>query len=248
MLSYNRLCTLFYEADDKQFPPGALEYYRRQLEDADGPILEAMSGSGRFLIPFFQEGFDIDGVDASPSMLAAAREKCAAAGLSPLMIEAKIDRMQLARKYTLIVCVARSMSLITDRQEFRRILANFHRHLEPGGRLVMEIATPTGAFKRNNRMMGRWVELDETRRILLSIVIEYDAETQTSRMINKYELFDGSTPVETELEIIDQRYWELDDLTPEVLDAGFTGVKALHPFGDTPAEPDDPYVVVECAT
>jgi SAM-dependent methyltransferase len=246
MLSYNNLCTLFYEADDKQFPAGALDYYRRLLEEADGPILEAMSGSGRFLIPFAKDGFDIDGVDASPFMLAAARAKCDAAGLSPVMIEAKLDEMSLARKYKLIICVARSISLVADREEFCRIMANLRDHLVPGGRLVMEFVTPGGAIRKNNVAFSRWAELDEVRRILLSIVIEYDSKLQTSRMLNKYEFFEGAKLIETELEVIDQRYWEIEDLATVVMELDFVDVRILKPYGDRPAMPGDPDVVLDC--
>lgn len=246
MLSYNKLCTLFYEADNKPFPPGALDFYRGALRDADGPVLEIMSGSGRFLIPFLAEGFDIDGVDASPSMLAVARDKSEAAGLSPLMVEARLDEMAMPRTYKLVLCVAGSMSLVTDRSEFRNIMTNILQHLDPGGRLLMELFTPEGAMKRNNEVFGRWVDLDETRRILLTIVMQYDRKTKTSRMIDKYELFDGSSLVDTELEVIDQRYWEIDELTEELLEAGFTSARALKPFHDDLAGPDEPLVIFDC--
>lgn len=246
MLSYNNLCTLFYEADDKQFPPGALDYYREAMRGAEGPVLEVMSGSGRFLIPAALEGFDIDGVDASPSMLAVAREKSKAAGLSPVMLEARLDEMVMPRSYKLALCVAGSISLVTDRAEFRRIMINILKHLDPGGRLLMEVFTPKGAMKKNNEVFGRWVDLDETRRILLTIVMQYDRKNRTSRMIDKYELFDGSKLVDTELEIIDQRYWEIDELTEELVEAGFASARALKPFRDELASPDEPMVIFDC--
>ena len=246
MLSYDKLCTLFYEADNKQFPPGALDYYRKVLREVDGPILEAMSGSGRFLIPFLKEGFDIDGADASPSMLAAAREKCEADGLHPLMVETRLDEMAMPRKYKLIVCVASSISLIVDKQEFRRVMTKFLDHLERGGRLVMEVPTPNGAMTRNNEVFGRWVDLDETRRILLTMVSKYDRRSETSRMIDKYELYDGSRLIDSELEIIDQRYWRIDDLKSELHEADFTGAKALKPWRNELAAPDEPVVVFDC--
>lgn len=246
MLSYNSLCTLFYEADDKEFPAGALDYYRGLLEEANGPVLEAMSGSGRFLVPFVAEGFDIDGVDASPSMLAAARAKCEAAGISPVMTQASLEEMSLSRKYALVLCIARSISLVADREAFRRILDNLRDHLLPGGRLVMEFVTPSGAIRKNNVVFSRWVQLDDLRRILLSIVLEYDADAQTSRMLNKYELFDGSKLLDTELEVIDQRYWEIEDLMTVVLDSGYSEVRILQPYSETPATADDPDVILDC--
>jgi hypothetical protein len=110
----------------------------------------------------------------------------------------------------------------------------------------MEFVTPTGAIRKNNVVFGRWVELDDIRRILLSIVLEYDADAQTSRMLNKYELFEGPKLLDTELEVIDQRYWEIEDLLTVVLDSGYSDVRILKPYSGTLATPDDPDVILDC--
>ena len=53
----------------------ALSFYMHHAQQSNGPILEPMCGSGRFLIPMLQAGLDAEGFDASPSMLDAFKQK-----------------------------------------------------------------------------------------------------------------------------------------------------------------------------
>ena len=71
--SYGRLCTEFYDLDKPEPPLEELERYARYAARAEGPVHEAMCGSGRFLLSLLARGFDIDGSDSSQQMLAASR-------------------------------------------------------------------------------------------------------------------------------------------------------------------------------
>ena len=57
---YKSLCTQFYDIDKPTAPQKELDFYLRYARRARGPILEPMCGSGRFLVPIAQSGFDID--------------------------------------------------------------------------------------------------------------------------------------------------------------------------------------------
>src|SRR3954470_10257220 len=103
MNCYKKLCTEFYDTDKPTAPPDALEFYLRYSEQAAGPILEPMCGSGRFLIPILQGGFDIDGFDASPHMLAACREKLKRLGLTTHVTEQSLPEIDLPRTYGLVI-------------------------------------------------------------------------------------------------------------------------------------------------
>lgn len=43
-----------------------LNFYLEYAQTITTPILEPMCGSGRFLIPMLEQGFNIEGFDASP--------------------------------------------------------------------------------------------------------------------------------------------------------------------------------------
>ena len=57
-----------YELLHKERPREELDFYLSYAEK-DKEILEVMCGSGRFLVPFMDRGFDICGIDLSAHML-----------------------------------------------------------------------------------------------------------------------------------------------------------------------------------
>ena len=71
---YGSLCTEMYEILHKEAPQDELEFYLSYAEK-EMKILEPLCGSGRFLIPFLERGYDIKGIDLSTEMLAKLNEK-----------------------------------------------------------------------------------------------------------------------------------------------------------------------------
>ncbi len=51
--------------------------------NANGPILEPMCGTGRFLLPLIEDGFDVHGFDASDHMLGVLHAKAKPKNLKP---------------------------------------------------------------------------------------------------------------------------------------------------------------------
>lgn len=66
---YGSLCTELYELLHPEAPRKELDFYLSYAAPGQR-ILEAMCGSGRFLVPFLEHGFAIEGVDLSAEMLA----------------------------------------------------------------------------------------------------------------------------------------------------------------------------------
>ena len=114
MNCYKKLCTEFYDLDKPTAPPTRWSFTFATRERANGPILEPMCGTGRFLIPLLQRGFDIDGFDASPHMLAACREKLRRCNLNANVTEQSLPEIDLPRKYALVMIPAGSIGLIPD--------------------------------------------------------------------------------------------------------------------------------------
>ena len=74
--TYLSLCTQYYDLDESDSPDGAFAFYLQYANRIGGKVLEPMCGSGRFLIPIMELGYDIEGFDASQSMLEALYIKC----------------------------------------------------------------------------------------------------------------------------------------------------------------------------
>ncbi len=65
---YGSLCTVMYELLHPYAPEDELQFYL-QYAKKEMKILEPLCGSGRFLVPFLERGFNITGFDMSEEML-----------------------------------------------------------------------------------------------------------------------------------------------------------------------------------
>lgn len=80
---YGRLYAERYDIGDQRHEARMFYLQQWQRLGCPTPVLEPMCGTGFFLLPFLAAGATIDGLDASPYMLALCRAKCAQAGYQP---------------------------------------------------------------------------------------------------------------------------------------------------------------------
>jgi cyclopropane fatty-acyl-phospholipid synthase-like methyltransferase len=147
--SYLNLCTEFYDLSKPEAGPKEVAFYEKLLKTAKGPILEAMCGSGRLLIPLLKKGFALEGVDNSQHMLQSCQKRCSTQGLSIQLHNQALQKLALPRKYDIIFIAIGSFQLVHDDKEARYVLAQLHSALQPGGRLVIETFIPWDAIKDN---------------------------------------------------------------------------------------------------
>lgn len=246
MNAFKKLCSELYDITMPQAPAEALEFYWRHLESADGPVLEPMCGSGRFVIPFLERGIDIDGTDASPHMLQACREHCQRRGLRPILYQQLLQELALPRQYGFIFIPYCSFGLIFDRQAATNSLKRLYEHLLPGGKLVLEIETPRAHTITPGKWNGHWVTRSDGAKIVLSSLPTYDSEEQVRRDLHKYELFKDGQLIETEVEEFELRFYERDEFQQLLEATGFSDIKATKAYQDTEPDQEDAVIVFKC--
>lgn len=148
-MMYAQLCTEFYDIDKKFADQEEINFYTQFIKKTD-LILEPMCGSGRLLIPLMQQGYNIHGVDNSPSMLKSCRERAAALGLQPTLFEQAIEKMSLPQQYDIILIPFGSFQLLYPRSEAMNVLQIFKKHLKPGGKLILDLYVPWDALYENH--------------------------------------------------------------------------------------------------
>lgn len=233
---YGKLCTQVYDLSKPEPPVDAFNFYLNQAKSTGGTVLELMCGSGRFLIPLMEQGIDIDGSDASPDMLQACRAKCVQKGLEPVLYEQLIEETTLPKKYRLIFIAGCSFILVTDKQAVRTSLRKIYEHLLPVGRLVIEIETPR-AVGNLGVWTGFWVVRPDGATIAFNSLASYNPTEKIEQAIHKYELFENGRLTATELERFAMRFYETDEFTDLLKEAGFANIRSTRPFVDS--EPDE---------
>ncbi|MDB6081169.1 MAG: hypothetical protein JWO53_441 [Chlamydiia bacterium] len=147
--SYSNLCTEFYDLTKPEAGPKEVIFYENLIRTAKGPVLEAMCGSGRLLIPLLKQGLIIDGIDNSSYMLKSCQKRCEEQGLQVQLYNQSLQTLSLPHQYDLIFIAIGSFQLIHNSVEALKILKNVVTALLPGGRLVIETFIPWDAIKDN---------------------------------------------------------------------------------------------------
>ena|ERR1700722_11947081 len=94
--TYLSLCTEVYDLSKPRPPEDAYAFYRDYVMKAKGSILEPMCGTGRFLLPLLEEGFDVQGFDASDHMLEALHVKANAKNLKPKVWKGFVEDLKVS--------------------------------------------------------------------------------------------------------------------------------------------------------
>ena len=242
--TYLNLCTQVYDLSKPTAPKEDYAFYRSYAEEFNGFILEPMCGTGRFLLPLLQEGYTVHGFDASEHMLNALKEKALSLKLEPDVWQAYTNDLSRSERYSLIFIPSGSFNLITDIAIIITTLKIFFEHLTDDGVLIFEVETkhavpPLGVWRAS-----KWLRPDG-KTILLSSCALMDDDIYSS--IGKYELIDGNTIIQTEIEKYKIKIYNSEELLKILQEIGFNNLKSVKAF-DRNAIPNDndESVVYEC--
>ena len=106
----------------------------------DGQALEFAVGTGRVAVPLAERGVRVTGIELSPPMIDQLRTKVDEATIP--VIVGDMATAVAPGKYTLVYLVFNTISNLLTQAEQVACFRNAARHLEPGGRFVIELWVP----------------------------------------------------------------------------------------------------------
>ena len=246
--TYRSLCTEYYDLHKPQLPDDEWRFYLQYAKEARGPILEPMCGTGHFLIPLRQEGFAVEGFDASESMLARLFERSKSNGFIPNVWFGFIEDFAIKNRYTLAFIPVGSFNLIDDLDGVKTSLKALYDSLLPGGLLVLEIMTCSLAQKIEcntwlsdvyDRADGSTLVVDSLYHPMIKSVV---------RVERRYTVQDGRGKVlEVEVEEHALRFYIDAQMFALLKAAGFEVINRVKAFEHgTLSDSEDSVVVYEC--
>jgi len=244
--TYLNLCTQVYDLSKPSPPKDEYEFYLSYVKEANGPILEPMCGSGRFLLPMLEKGFDVEGFDASPAMLKALESKASSKLLTPHTWQGFIEDLKRPKKYNLVFIPSGSFGLITHLPDIKNALKIIYEHMEDNGIFVFEVETINSVPKELGVWRGSKWQRDDGKTILLSQLAMLNDDICC--IIGKYELIDGNSVIQTEVEEYKIRIFQDSGALLNLLaDVGFKNVRLIKAF-DRKKSPDeaDGSFILEC--
>lgn len=117
------------------------EYFLNKILEVQGPVLEIGVGTGRIFLDALDRGSDIYGIDVSASMLEKLKNKLDKKHHDRIFLQ-DARRLNLNRKFDLIVAPFRVFSHFIDVADQLLVLNNVHDHLNRNGRFIFDLYVP----------------------------------------------------------------------------------------------------------
>ncbi len=123
---------LIYDQFNQGRHQNELAFYRAELRQCAGSVLEVACGNGMIFLELLQEGFDVYGFDISQEMLDSLFSKADA--LEQQEVRARVSRQDMVDfsydlKFSGIYIPARSFLHLLSQDEQIRCLRNIYAHL-----------------------------------------------------------------------------------------------------------------------
>ena len=223
---YGSLCTEMYEILHRQAPKEELDFYVSYAKK-EQKILEALCGSGRFLVPFMKQGFDISGVDLSGEMLDKLKQKAPNANV----VQADILEYSPDEPFDYIFISSGSVSLFTDIHLCKKILKKLKGMLAQKGKLVFAVDTVANRCPDDSDYkLSIAVKTKEGLDLTLRSKNYYDESGQTQFSPGIYELYDGARLLKSELMDLQTHLYKFGEMEQLLTEIGFTAIRTYSSF------------------
>ncbi len=122
-------------------------FYVDEARRAGGPVLEVACGTGRILLPVARQHVPVTGIDLSPHMLKACRDKLdkepAEVRSCVTLRQADMRDFRLGTSFALVMLPFRPFQHLTTVEDQRACLSTIHGHLNSKGRLILDLFNPS---------------------------------------------------------------------------------------------------------
>ncbi|MCL2004026.1 MAG: class I SAM-dependent methyltransferase [Oscillospiraceae bacterium] len=155
-----------YDALMRDMDYGAYAGHLLSLAGEPKRVLDLACGTGRLALELCERGCDVVAVDASPEMLAAARNKFdtragalsesrapsapdMACGGPPLFLQQDMAKLDLYGTVEAVFCTFDALNYLTDEKRFRQTLSRVRLFLESGGAFIFDLLAPEALAARD---------------------------------------------------------------------------------------------------
>lgn len=192
-------------------------------------VLDLACGTGALAIALASRGHSVYGIDISPEMVAIAKSK--SVGMPNVSFDVQdMLRFCIQGKFDLITCTFDSLNYLLNIDDIKAMFYRVASTLRGSGLFVFDSNTSQHYIKVGKGTLKR--ELGGE-----SFIQDWSYDSTKREATITFKFSEGST------EIHKQRPYDLPELIPILVDAGFRVVRALAWFDNRPYSPDSARLV-----
>ncbi len=211
-----------------------LQFYKKWLpKNKDAKILELCCGTGRLTLPIAKDGYNICGVDYTPSMLRQAKRKAAEAGLEINFIEADIRTLNIQEKFDLIFIPFNSIHHLYKNEDLFETLEGIKKHLKQEGLFLLDCFNPNIQYivesEKEEKVIAEYTTSDG-REVLIKQTMHYENATQINRIEWHYYINGEFHSIQN----LDMRLFFPQELDSYLKWAGFNIIRKFGSFEEEP--------------
>lgn len=105
----------------------------------NGRVLDLCCGPGRHAVPLALKGFQVTAVDASPFLLAKAREHADRSSVSVEFVQSDMRSFERHAAFDLALSMFGSFGYFSNPDDDRQVLVRLCQSLRPGGRVLLDL-------------------------------------------------------------------------------------------------------------
>ncbi|XEC96678.1 class I SAM-dependent methyltransferase [Paenibacillus tarimensis] len=172
------------------------DFYKKLMAEVPGAALEIGCGTGRLLIPYMNEGYNVEGVDCSEEMLDTCKQKAAEKGLFPVLYEQLMQDLNLSKTYKTIYIPLASFMCVSERNEAIRALKNIFNHLDDSGHAIIPLFIPQNVNKKEWAVGRKGIRSDGAE-VIVSSISSINFHEQVQNNYDRYEIIKDGRLIDT---------------------------------------------------
>ncbi len=200
----------------------------------NGRILDVGCGPGRHSLELVRRGYPVVGIDPSPAMISAARQRAAEMNVQVDFRQINGEEFNSTEKFEAAICLFTTLGQINLEQDNRQLISQLAEVLKPGGYLVLEVPNYNWVVK-NLKQADR---IDHPNGYTL-IARSFDPSNQ-----NITEKFDVYTDLACSTYFLRYHLFKIDDLNSLLSQSGFHILATHGGYAVKPLDAADPAVVI----
>lgn len=225
-----------------------LDFFLKETKQAEGQVLELMSGTGRVSIPLIQAGVQLTCADISAESNRILKDKLRRLGQDNKVIQMDIRELDLSNKFAMIIIPFHSFAHLTSPLDQKNALTRIRAHLNPGGIFICTLLNPLLRKESidGQLRLARKYDYPKSNGTLLLWILENvsAADGQAIEALQFYEVYDERGVLVEKRQIeIHFRLVIREDFEALAAEAGFR-IKAF--YGDYALgefKADSPYMI-----